>query len=143
MSMESKRYKLFGIVTNIAEKDMTGGKTIDWLHKRCGKSEAIHAFMKDDLAGGTLPSGDFGANAAWWGMMILALNLNVIMKKIALDRSMASSIMKAVRFAIINIPGRIIKRSRGLILRLSKDYPAFYLLVEARQRIARIQPASG
>ena len=143
MSMESKRYKLFGIVTNIAEKDMTGGEIIDWLHKRCGKSEAIHAAMKDDLSGGTLPSGDFGANAAWWGMMILALNLNVIMKKIALDRSMASSRMKVVRFAIINIPGRIIKRSRGLILRLSKDHPAFYLLVEARQRIARIQPAPG
>ena len=143
MSIESKRYKLFGIVTNITEKDMTGGKIIDWLHKRCGKSEAIHAAMKDDLAGGTLPSGDFGANAAWWGLMILALNLNVIMKKIALDRSMASLRMKAVRFAIINIPGRIIKRSRGLILRLSKGHPAFYLLIEARQRIARIQPAPG
>lgn len=143
MSMESKRYKLFGVVTNIAEKDMGGGEIIDWLHKRCGKSEAIHAVMKDDLAGGTLPSGDFGANAAWWGMMILALNLNVIMKKIALDRSMASSRMKAVRFTIINIPGRIIKRSRELILRLSKNHPAFYLLVEARQRIARIQPAPG
>jgi hypothetical protein len=31
--------------------------------------------MKDDLAGGCLPSRYFGANAAWWGAMIMALNL--------------------------------------------------------------------
>lgn len=143
MSIKSKRYNVFGIVTNIAEEDMDGGDIIDWLHKRCGKSEAIHTAMKDDLAGGTLPSGDFGANAAWWGMMIIALNLNVIMKKLALSKSMANSRMKAIRFTIINIPGRIVTRSRRLRLKLSKNHPAFDVLVEARRRIASIQPAPG
>ena len=33
------------------------------------------AIMKSDLAGGQLPSARFGANAAWWAIMILALNL--------------------------------------------------------------------
>jgi hypothetical protein len=37
--------------------------------------------MKEDLAGGKLPSGDFGGNAAWWWIMILAFNLNSIMKR--------------------------------------------------------------
>ena len=36
--------------------------------------------MKDDLAGGRLPSGLFGANAAWWAIMVLAHNLNALMK---------------------------------------------------------------
>ncbi len=36
--------------------------------------------MKGDLAGGKLPSGDFGENAAWWMFMILAYNLNAAMK---------------------------------------------------------------
>jgi hypothetical protein len=36
--------------------------------------------MKDDLAGGKLPSTDFGENAAWWWIMILALNLNAKIK---------------------------------------------------------------
>lgn len=36
--------------------------------------------MKDDLAGGKLPSSDFGTNAAWWWIMIIALNLNVMLK---------------------------------------------------------------
>jgi len=36
---------------------------------RCGKSEEAHATMKADLAGGRLPSGKFGANAAWWAIV--------------------------------------------------------------------------
>ena len=45
--------------------------SIHWLHERCGKSEEAHAVMKDDLAGGKLPSEDFGENAAWWWILVL------------------------------------------------------------------------
>ena len=61
MSFSETQYKLFGIVTNM---DWEGGKLIDWHHERCGKSEEAHAVMKEDLAGGKLPSGKFGENAA-------------------------------------------------------------------------------
>lgn len=44
------------------------------------------ASCKEDLAGGKLPSGDFGENAAWWWIMILALNLNAAMKRLVLKR---------------------------------------------------------
>ncbi|MEW6419484.1 MAG: hypothetical protein AB1480_15450 [Nitrospirota bacterium] len=40
------------------------------LYQRCGKSEEAHAAMKNDLAGGQFPSGDFGENAAWWWIMV-------------------------------------------------------------------------
>ena len=136
MKMVEKRYKVFGIVTNIGYEDMNGEDLIHWLHERCGKSEEVHAVMKDDLAGGKLPSSDFGVNAAWWWIMILSLNLNVMMKKLALDPSMEATRMKRVRFSIINIPGRLINRSRNLILRLSKGHPSYGLLLEARRRIA-------
>ena len=136
MHMEDKRYKVFGIVTNIGYEQLNGEAVIHWLHERCGKSEQVHAVMKDDLAGGKLPSSDFGENAAWWWIMILALNLNAIMKKLALAPSMKEARMKRIRFTVINIPGRIIKRSRNLILRLSKGHPSYGLLIEARKRIA-------
>lgn len=143
MSINSNSYKIFGIVTNITADDMSGEDIINWLHKRCGKSEAVHAVMKDDLAGGTLPSGSFGENAAWWNMMIIALNLNVIMKKLALSEKLVNCRMKAIRFSIINIPGRIIKRSRSLFLRLSQNHPAFGLFIEARRKIAEMQLKPG
>jgi hypothetical protein len=60
MDIKSQRYKVFGMVTNM---DWEGEKLIHWLHERCGKSEESHGVMKDDLAGGQLPSENFGENA--------------------------------------------------------------------------------
>lgn len=68
------KYKLFGIVTNM---DWDGRQLIEWHYKRCGRSEHVHSVMKEDLAGGRLPSGDFGENAAWWWIMNLSCRLNV------------------------------------------------------------------
>jgi hypothetical protein len=78
-------------------------------------------------------------NAAWWWMMILALNLNQMLKCLALEPQMGVKRMKAIRFSIINIPGRILKRSRELVLRLSKGHPCFNVLVGARERIALLE----
>ena len=136
IEMHEDRYKVFGVVTNIKYTDMTGEEVIHWLHERCGKSEEIHAVMKEDLAGGKLPSADFGVNAAWWWIMIIALNLNAMMKSLALDPCMKTKRMKAIRFSIINIPGRVINSSRSLVLRLSKEHPSYGVFVEVRRKIA-------
>ncbi len=132
MSMDKKRYKIFGIVTN---RDLEGSELINWLHKRCGKSEEAHSIMKEDFAGGKLPSSAFGENAAWWWVMILAFNLNSAMKRLVLEESWASKRMKAIRFCLIGLPGRVVKHARGLIVRLVKGHPSLEVLVKARQRI--------
>ncbi|MBW2740352.1 MAG: hypothetical protein JRE64_16245 [Deltaproteobacteria bacterium] len=72
--------------------------------------------------------------------MILALNLNVMMKKLAMEGSWLPKRMKAVRFSFINLPGRVVTRSRSLIIRLTKNNPAMELLINARKRIAMLQP---
>jgi len=48
--------------------------------------------------------------------------------------------MKAIRFSIIQLPGRVVERSRDLILRLTKNHPSLGLLIEARRRIAMLAP---
>jgi hypothetical protein len=143
MEMSKSRYKVFGIVCNISDTDMNGEEVIHWLHERCGKSEEVHAVMKDDLAGGKMPSADFGENAAWWWIMIIALNLNAMMKNLALDASFRNKRMKAVRFSIINIPGRVLKKSRSLILRLTKGHPSYNILIEVRRKIAMLHGAGA
>ena len=140
MTFEKKRYKVFGIVTN---RDMDGGEVVDWLHKRCGKSEEAHSIMKEDLAGGKLPSSDFGENAAWWGIMILAFNLNSAMKHLALRGLWVAKRMKALRFSLINLPGRILDHAGELVIRLVKGHPSFEALIMARQRIMELGHATG
>ena len=94
--------------------------------------------MKEDLAGGKLPSGDFGENAAWWAIMLLALNLNAAMKQLVLPQSWARKRLKAVRFGLINLAGQVRERSRQLEILLSPRQPAMALLRQVRERIAQL-----
>lgn len=132
MDWAGVRYKVTGIVTN---REMPAEELIWWYRGRCGKSEEAHSIMKADLAGGKLPSGLFGANAAWWQIMILAFNLNAAMKRLVLGEGWVNRRMKAVRFWLINLPGRVLERGRQLYIRLAGGHPSNNLLLEARRRM--------
>jgi len=138
LTFNEAQYKLFGIVTNMGWE---GGKLIRWHHERCGKSEEAHSVMKKDLAGGKLPSSLFGVNAAWWGIMVLAHNLNTAMKSLVLEDAWIPKRMKAIRFHLINLPGRIVEGSRELLIRIAKGHPSFEVLLNARQRIMELAPS--
>jgi hypothetical protein len=137
MLNEGVRYKVFGIVTNM---DWDAQELIEWHYKRCGRSEQAHSVMKEDLAGGTLPSGDFGENGAWWWIMILALNLNAALKLLVLGEKWIWRRMKAIRFSLINIPARLIGRSRQLSLRLNAKDPSYDWLLRIRAKIVLLRP---
>jgi len=130
---ESGWHKLFGLITNNLEA--AGDELIHWSRQRCGNSEQAHAVLKDDLAGGQLPSAHFGVNAAWWQVALLAFNLNTAMKRLALGERWHSKRLKAIRFTVINLPGRVIPHARSLIIRLSAEHPCRQLLLTARHRI--------
>ena len=125
-------FKVFGIVTN---RNVDGEELIWWSRQRCGKGEEVHAVLKEDLAGGQLPSGLFGANAAWWAITALAFNLNSAMKQLALGKEWVSRRLKAVRFGFISLPGRVVRHAGKLIIFLSQGHPSYPLLCQARQRI--------
>ena len=99
-------YKVFGVVTN---RTLAGDELIWWSRQRCDKGEEVHSVLKSDLAGGRLPSGLFGANAAWWAILVLAFNLNSAMKRLVLGGQWVGKRLKAVRFALIALPGRVIR----------------------------------
>ncbi len=42
---------------------------------------------------GKLPYGKFGENAAWWGIMILSLNLNAMMKGMVYGKALILNII--------------------------------------------------
>jgi len=115
-----------------------GKELIRWHYGRCGKSEEAHSVMKEDFAGSKLPSGDFGVNAAWWWMMILSMNLNSALKRLALGEEWVAKRMKAVRYRVINLAAAVRFHARWLSVRLSKGHSSFELLVNARKRIAEL-----
>ena len=68
----------------VTNRDLPGDELVRWYRRRCGKGEEVHAVLKEDLAGGRMPSGEFGANAAWWAIVVLAFNLHSAMKWLVL-----------------------------------------------------------
>ena len=68
---------------------------ICWSRERCGKSEEAHSVIKNGLAGGQLPSGQFGANAALRALAIPTHNLHTAMKRLVLGKDWATKRMNA------------------------------------------------
>lgn len=132
---KDRRYKITGVVTN---RELPGDEVIWWYRGRCGKAEEAHGIMKNDLAGGKLPSGEFGENAAWWGIMLLAFNLQRAMQRLVLGPSWVGKRLKAMRFSLIALPGRVVHHARGLIIRLSGHHPSFPVLLECRRLIVAL-----
>ena len=135
VTMGNVRYKVRAIVTNRRDEDIPS--LIRWHYERCGKSEEAHSIMKSDFAGGQLPSAKFGANAAWWALMILSMNLQRIMKGI-MGQGWTKKRMKAVRFALINTPGRFISHARQFCMRVPEAVGS--LLRDLRAQIAALAP---
>ena len=82
-----------------------------------------------------MPSGKFGVNAAWWHVMIMALNLSEAMKRLVLGGSWIRKRMKALRFKLIHIGARVVTRSRKMKIRLSRGDGALELITQARKKI--------
>ncbi|RPI60951.1 MAG: IS1380 family transposase [Planctomycetaceae bacterium] len=137
LEMGGARYKVFGSVSNM---DWAGDELLRWLYARCGKSEQAHATLKNELAGGTLPSGLFGANAAWWWLSVLAFNVNAIMKHVVLGGEWKTKKMKAIRFNLINVAGRVLQHARQWLIRLGAGGQALELLLYIRERLASMAP---
>jgi hypothetical protein len=132
LEMERKRYKVFGVVSN---REIGGDEIIRWHDGRCGKSEEAHAVLKNDLAGGKLPSGKFGANAVWWWYAVLGYNIQSIMKRECLGGLWRTKRIKAIRLHVIHMPGRIVSRSRALVVRLAISVEKLEWLLQVRRNI--------
>ena len=133
-------HKVFGVVTN---RSIAGDELIWWSRQRCGKGEEVHGVLKSDLAGGRLPSGLFGANAAWWAIAVLAFNLNSAMKRLVLGGEWASKRLKGVRFTLIALPGRVVRRARRVIIRLARGHPSYELLLSPNPPMDGVRTAEG
>ena len=60
------------------------------------------------------------------------------MKRLVFGKSWVPKRMKAMRFSLINLPARVMERSRELLVRVSKYQPVFEWLLNIRRKIAML-----
>jgi hypothetical protein len=113
---DGSREKHFAVPSNIWE--WTPERLIQWRREKAGTIEAEHDMLKNELAGGAMPSKYFGANAAWLRLAAIAHNVLTALKRIALPAELLRARPKRLRFPIINTAGRIVAHARKTLLRL-------------------------
>ena len=112
---------------------------LSWHEAHAQAYPALEAALSEEVPA-VLPSKHFGANVAWCSAMILALNLNILIETAGAGADWVPKRMKAIRYWIINLPGRLVHHARQLTLRLSAGHPSNRLLLDARRAIAALAP---
>jgi hypothetical protein len=130
---DGNAYHYFAVVTNIWS--WNGERLLRWQRERCGTVEKAHDVLKNDLAGGVMPAKRFFANAAWWRLNVLTYNVLSVMKRRSLPSSLWSVRLKALRYHLLCIAGRVIEHGRRLFLKIAKYHPSFHLYKEAREKL--------
>jgi hypothetical protein len=126
-------YHYFAVVSNMWSWD--GERLLRWQRERCGTVEKAHDVLKNDLAGGVMPAKRFFANAAWWRLNALTYNVLSVMKRKSLPSSWWSVRVKALRYHLLCIAGRLIEHGRRLFLKIPKHHPSFHTYKEAREKL--------
>ena len=128
-------WRYFAVVTNM---DWNGERLLQWQREQQGTVEYGHAVVKNDLAGGVMPCGRFGANAAWSRIQLLVHNLLVLLKTAALPRALRDARPKTLRFRLFNLPGRIVHHARGWVLKLYEGLPFAADIIAARRPLLEL-----
>jgi hypothetical protein len=115
--------KHFAVVSNLWDWDPK--KLLQWQREKAGSIEAAHDVIKNELAGGVMPCGRFGSNAAWFRLAVLTYNVLTALKRLALPAELLTARPKRLRFLIINTPGKLIHHARRTMLRLAKSWVRF------------------
>ena len=125
-----QRYRV--IATNLPE-DMSPEDVVTWYNQRGDRSENRIKEAKNDFGMERLPSGDFGANAVYFGTGVMAYNLYVMFRRLVLGESYQNARVTTTRWRLFNMAGRVVYHARQIILTVSRKLASWF--GELRTRI--------
>jgi hypothetical protein len=103
------KWEHFAVVTN--RWDIGGNELLSWHREKCGTVEQAHDMLKNDMGARVVPTGKFGANAAWYRLNVLAFNLMRALGRVGL-RKYEGSRPHTMRMHILAIAARVVSHSR-------------------------------
>lgn len=130
---DGNAYHYYAVVTNMWS--WNGEKLLRWQRERCGTVEQVIDVLKNDLGGGILPCKRFFANAAWFRLNVLAYNVLSVMKRQGLPSAWWTARLKALRFHLLRLAGRVVIHGRRTYLKVTADHPSLSIYQEARRKL--------
>lgn len=120
---------------------MSAVELVRWHRGKAGTIEHVHRTLKDELGAGVMPSGRFGANAAWLRINVLTYNLLTLLKRQALPTRYFNARPKRLRYEVFTVPGRIVTHQSRLVVDLSAGDERVKEIVLARRRLLALRQA--
>lgn len=124
--------KHLAVVTN---RQGSAEVLIRWHWEKAGTIEHVHDVVKNELGGGVLPCGRFGANAAWFRLALLTYNVLSALKSIALPPELQDARPKRLRFQVFTIPAFVSSHARALFARVVNRARRATEIIAARVRL--------
>jgi hypothetical protein len=108
----------------ITNQKLAGDRLLDWHREKAGTVEHTHDEVKNELAGGHMPSQRFGVNGAWFKISLLTYNLVSAIKGLCLEGEERTARLKRFRLLLIHIAGRMNRNNCVMGLRLCHNVAA-------------------
>jgi hypothetical protein len=138
LSLEEREFHYWVIVTN--DRQRTADELERWQREKANVENRIKE-AKLGLGLDNLPSQIFNANWAYLLLTLIAYDLLVWLKLLALPECERTSYAKRLRFRFIAVAGSVGRSGRRLVLRLQAGYALFEEFVEALTRIRALAAA--
>lgn len=136
---ESAQYCYHAVATNCPKEEKDSVSVIRW-HNGRSNSENYNKELKNGFSLNHVPCGEFNGNSVWFGIVILAYNLFIASKIFLFPKNWKSKTIRTIRYEFIHIAGKVLIKSRQLILRICSTLrETFDIYVEARQRCRQLQ----
>jgi hypothetical protein len=131
--------KYLAVVSN-RESEIDGEEIIRWHRQKAGTIELMHDVSKNELGAAVPPSGKFGANAAWYRLSLLTLNILTAMKLHVLPTELRKARPKRLRYTVFTLAGKLSEHAGRLTLYVGERAEKLAGLIAARARLATLQP---
>lgn len=131
--------KHLAVVSN--RRDLDTAKLLRWHWGKAGTIEHVHDVVKNELGGGTFPSGRFGANAAWYRFALLTYNVLSAMQQLVLPPPMETARPKRLRFALFTLAARITSHAGSIVMKIGRSAEELADFVASRLRLAQLSTA--
>lgn len=104
-----------------------------WQYNERGQVENIIKELKIGMGMESLPSGDFGANAFWFALGVLTYNMFVLQKELLLPKEYRPKTIGTLRWALIEIAGKVVRHGRMLWLLLATTWQKVEIYCDMRK----------
>ena len=125
-------YNYHCIATNMVVEN---AEEVIWRYNGRSQIENHIKEIKGGFGMERLPSGDFLANAVYFGIGIMSYNLFIAQKLLTMPDEWQTKSIKSIRWLVVEVAGKLIEHGRQVILKIAASVEKYRIYLQMRRCI--------